>query len=204
LTAEVVVFVKVSVIGLAVCPDTVLSLLVHVPPVIGDNVAPAPTQIDAGAVTIGSAFTVNTLVVVLQLVVLLVNVNDTLPGARPVITPPFVTVAIVLSLLVHVPPVFGDNVAVVPTQIEAGAFTTGNALTVTTDVVLMQLVTPSVKVNVTLPGATPVITPAFVTVAIPLSLLVQTPPVDGDKVALLPTQSDAGALTNGSAFTVTV
>src|SRR6185369_17039940 len=100
-------------------------------------------------------------------------------------SPVFVTVAIPLSLLVHVPPVVGDSVAVAPTQIAAGAVTTGKSFTVTAVVVLPQLVVPSVKVNVTLPAATPVMTPSVVTVAIPLSLLVQVPPMIGDKVAVL-------------------
>jgi len=117
-------------------------------------------------------------------------------------SPVFVTVAIPLSLLVHVPPVVGDSVAVAPTQIAAGAVTTGKSFTVTAVVVLPQLVVPSVKVNVTLPAATPVMTPASVTVAIPLSLLVQVPPMIGDKVAVLPTQRNAGADTVGRGFTV--
>jgi len=44
----------------------------------------------------------------------------------------------------------------------------------------------------------------LVTVAIALSLLTQVPPVVGDNVALLPTQTDAGAVTTGGAFTVMI
>ena len=60
------------------------------------------------------------------------------------------------------------------------------------------------KVNVTLPVATPVTSPALVTVAFVASLLVQVPPVVGDNVIVLPTQTEDPALTTGSALTVTV
>jgi hypothetical protein len=69
-------------------------------------------------------------------------------------------------------------------------------------VVLLQLVVASVKVNVTFPGATPVMTPALVTVAMVLSLLVHVPPVLGDRNAALPTQRFAGADKVGSGFTL--
>ena len=58
--------------------------------------------------------------------------------------------------------------------------------------------------NVTLPAATPVTNPALVTVALVRSLLVQVPPVVGDKVIVLPMQTDDPALTAGKALTVTV
>jgi len=111
-------------------------------------------------------------------------------------------VAIVLSLLTHTPPVVGDNVAVFPTHTDAGAVTIGNAYTVAGEVVLLQFVVPSVKVNVTLPADTPVITPALVTVAIVLSLLTQVPPVVGDNVAVFPTHTDTGGITTGNAYTI--
>ena len=60
------------------------------------------------------------------------------------------------------------------------------------------------KVKVTLPAATPVTSPALVTVALVASLLVQAPPVVGDKVIVLPKQTDDPALTAGKALTVTV
>ena len=64
-------------------------------------------------------------VVVLQFVVPSVNVKVTVPAATPVIKPELVTVAIVLSLLTHVPPDVGDNDAELPTQREDGELTTG-------------------------------------------------------------------------------
>ena len=58
--------------------------------------------------------------------------------------------------------------------------------------------------NVAVPAATPVTTPAFVTVAIALLLLAHVPPVVGDKVVVAPTHTDVlpVILTVGSAFTV--
>jgi hypothetical protein len=47
-------------------------------------------------------------------------------------------VATALLLLVHVPPVVGDKVIVLPTHTDAGALTAGFAFTVTEDVVLLQ------------------------------------------------------------------
>ena len=181
-----------------------LSLLTHVPPEIGDKVAVLPTHSDGGAVTTGKALTVTDEVVLLQFVAPSVKVNVTIPADTPVITPALVTVAMALSLLTQVPPDVGDKVAVLPTHNEEGAVTTGKAFTVTDEVVLLQFVVPSVKVKVTVPADTPVITPALVTVAMALSLLTHVPPETGDKVAVLPTHIDAGAVTTGGEFTVTM
>ena len=106
-------------------------LLVHVPPKVGDNVAVLPVQTEAGAETIGFAFMVTEEVVLLQPVVPSVNVNVTVPGDTGVTTPALVTVATALLLLAHVPPEFGDKVAVLPIQIDDGAVNTGLAFTVT-------------------------------------------------------------------------
>ena len=183
---------------------TEVLLLVQVPPEVGDNVAVPPTHKAEGAVTTGKELTMTEEVVLLQLVVPSVKVKVTLPAPTPVITPALVTVATEVLLLVQVPPDVGDNVAVLPTHKAEGAVAAGKAFTVTVEVVLLQLVTPSVKVKVTVPAATPVITPTLVTVAIALSLLTQVPPVVGDNVAVLPTQTEAGAVTTGGAFTVMI
>jgi hypothetical protein len=84
--------------------------------------------------------------------------------------------------------------------------TTGFALMVTGVVVLLQPVAVAVKVNITLPGATPVITPPLVTVANSesLALVLHIPPVVGDSVAVLPAHKLAGAVTVGDALMVTV
>ena len=49
--------------------------------------------------------------------------------------------------------------------------------------------------KVTVPGETPVTTPVFDTVAIPVLLLVHTPPLLGDKVEVSPTQILLGPVT---------
>ena len=90
-----------------------------------------------------------------------------------------------------------------PAQTESVPVIVGSALTVSDEVVLLQPVEVWVKVKVTLPVATPVTRPALVTVAFVASLLVQVPPVVGDNVIVLPTQTDDPALTAGSALTVT-
>ena len=210
----VVVFKKVKVALPVATPVTTpelvtvaieLLLLVHVPPIVGDNVIVLPTQTEAPALTTGSALMDTALVVALQVVeVVSVKIKVALPAATPVTTPELVTVAIELLLLVHVPPIVGDNVIVLPTQTEAPAVTTGCALMVTAVVVALQLVVASVKVKVALPPATPVTTPVLVTVAFVVSLLDHVPPVVGDNVIVLPTQTEAApVLTTGKALMVT-
>src|SRR5678810_1380165 len=130
--------------------------------------------------------------------------NVTLPAATPVTKPALVIVAFVGSLLVHVPPLDGVNVIVLPTHTDVGPPSTGNAFTVTADVVLLQLVVPSVNVNVTLPAAIPVTTPALSIVAFVGSLLTQAPPLDGVNVIVLPTHTAVGPPNTGNAFTVVV
>ena len=60
-----------------------------------------------------------------------VNVNVTVPAETPVIRPALVMVALEILLLVHVPPVVGDTLVVLPTQTSVGPVTetTGLALT---------------------------------------------------------------------------
>jgi hypothetical protein len=151
-----------------------------------------------------AAFTVTLAVVLLQVVALLVKVNVTAPGLTPVITPLLVTVAIPVLLLVQVPPEVGLTVPAMPMHIEEGAVTVGFGFTVTVVVVLLQVVVVFVKVNVALPALTPVTRPALVTVATVVLLLVQVPPVVGLNVAVLPTQTAAGAVTVGLGETVTI
>src|SRR5260221_5450112 len=87
-------------------------------------------------------------------------------SATPVATPALVTVAREGLLLTHVPPLIGLNVIVNPIhKLDDGTLTVGSALIVTADVVLLQVVVVLVNVKVTLPAATPVTTPALVTVA---------------------------------------
>jgi len=208
----VVVWVKVNVTVPADTPVTTpplvtvaiaVLLLVHVPPVVGDKVIVLPIHTDEGAVTTGFAFTVTEEVVLLHPVDVSVKVNVTMPADTPVTTPALVTVALAVLLLVHVPPVVGDKVIVLPTHTAEPAVTVGNAFTVTEEVVLLHPVVVWVKVNVTVPADTPVTTPPLVTVAIAVLLLVHVPPVVGDKVIVLPTHTAEPAVTVGNAFTVT-
>jgi hypothetical protein len=125
----------------------------------------------------------------------------TLPAATPVTTPLLLTKAIFVLLLDHVPPgVVLISVIVLPMHTLVGpeiGLMVGKEFTVTEEVVLLHPVFASVNVNVTVPADTPVITPEFVTVALAVLLLIQVPPVVGDNVAVLPTQTDAGAVTVG-------
>lgn len=144
----------------------------------------------------------------IQPVLLLVKVKVTVPAAMPVTTPELVTEATAGLLLVQVPPIVGDKVAVAPIQrsFEPVMLTTGKAFTVTGAVgAETQPVLLLVKVNVAVPAVTPVTTPALVTVATAGLLLAQVPPVVGDKVVAFPIQIlfEPVMLTIGAAFTVT-
>ena len=189
---------------------TEVLLLTHVPPVVGDKVVVAPMHIEMLPVmlTVGKALTVTVPVVLLQLVVDEVKVKVADPAATPVTTPAEVTVATDGLLLTHVPPVVGDKVVIAPMQIELlpVMLTDGNGLTVTAVVVLLQLVVDEVNVKVAEPAATPVTTPAEVTVATAVLLLTHVPPVVGDKVVVAPIHIELlpVMLTAGKALTVTV
>ena len=137
----------------------------------------------------------------------LVKVKVALPAATPVTAPALVTLAEAGVLLTQVPPVVGDKVVVPPlAQIEDAPviLTVGRAVTVTAVVVLAQFgAVELVKVKVALPAATPVTTPALVTVALVVSLLAHIPPMVGDKVMVLPTHTDEeGVLTTGNGLII--
>ncbi len=204
-TQPVEVFVKVKVAVPPAMPvttpalvtvATAVLLLAHVPPVEGDKVVVAPSQIvDAPVMlTVGLAIMVTALVAFeTHPVAVLVKVNVAVPAAIPVTNPTFVTVATDVLLLTHVPPVVGDNVVVAPTHTEDEPviLTVGLAITVIALVGFdVQPVDVFVKVKVTEPAATPVTTPAFVTVATAVLLLSQVPPVVGDKVVVAPTHTE--------------
>lgn len=190
---------------------TAALLLTQVPPDVGVRPDEAPMQILVAPeiLTTGIGFTVTVAVGIdAQPVVELVKVKVTVPADTPVTTPPLVTVATAGALLAHVPPDVGDNVVVNPTQIllEPSILTTGKAFTVTAEVGSeTQPVPESVKLKVAEPAETPVTTPAFVTVATALLLLVQVPPLEGDKPVVAPTQIvlEPVILTAGCASKVT-
>ena len=124
-----------------------------------------------------------------QLLEVCVNLKVEVPAATPVTMPALETVATEALLETHVPPVAGDKVVVPPTQmvlspvIETTGFTSMVAFPVGLDA---QPVAVDVNVKFTEPAATAVTTPALLTVAMALLLLVQVPPEEGDKVVLSP------------------
>ena len=154
----------------------------------------------------GRALTVTEDVELLQLVVVCVNVKATEPAATPVTIPALVTVATEELLLTHVPPLAGLKVIVDPAhKLEDGTLTVGLAFIVTVDVALLQVVAVLVNVNVTLPAATGVTTPALLMFATAVLLLIQVPPDVGVSVIVLPTQRLVwGVVTMGLALTVIV
>lgn len=212
LEQPVVEFVKVIIDDPALSPVTNPAFVTvaingnadtQLPPVIGVNVVVPPIQIEVeAAVTVGRALIVTVEVVLVQVVEVCSKVNVTFPAATPVATPALVTVALPVLLDVQVPPDVGDNVAVEPTQIELGAVTVGKLFIVTLEVVRLHPVDVGVKINVTVPAETGVITPAFVTVATAVFVLDQVPPVVGDKVPVDPIQTEVGDVNVGNAFIV--
>ena len=144
-----------------------------------------------------------------QPVLLLVKVNVAAPAATAVTTPPFVTVATDGLLLTQVPPLEGVRVVVEPIQIlfAPEIAVTGNAFTVIAGVgAEAQPVPLLVKVNVDVPAAMAVTTPALLTLATERLLLAQVPPLVGDKEVVEPMQIlfTPVMLTIGAAFTVMV
>ena len=173
---------------------TVGSLLLQVPPVVGDNVVVTPTHIvlDPIMVTTGNKLTVTAEVAAeTHPVVEFVKVKVAEPAAKPETIPALVTVALAGSLLTHVPPELGEREVVKPTQILLAPvmLTTGVAFTVTGGVAAERQPLPAlVKEKVTDPAATPVTKPALVTVALVGSLLSQVPPEVGATPVVSPTQ----------------
>jgi hypothetical protein len=186
----------------------------HVPPVEGVKLIFAPTHTCVtcvGPPKTGSAFITTAEVVSEQPEAVSKNLKVTLPGFTgdtgviiPVVLP---TVARFVAKEVHVPPVVGERVPVLPTQTEAGDVKTGCGLTVTFEVVLEQFpVDVLVNINCTVPADIPVITPALVTEANadPGATTAQVPPDEGVRFAVLFTQTKAGAVSVGLAIIGTV
>jgi hypothetical protein len=100
---------------------TAVLLLTQVPKVVGLTVVVPPTHsevFDPDIFVVGRAITVTALVASDgHNVVLFVKVKVAVPALTAVTTPAFVTVAIAVLLLAHVPPVVGLNVVVEPAQI---------------------------------------------------------------------------------------
>jgi len=139
-------------------------LLVQDPPVDGLKVVLSPIQIDEDPryVTVGGASTTISSVGAELHPLAFSNTKVALPGDTAVTIPALVTVAIAELLLVHIPPVPGEREDVSPTQILPGpvTFTTAGPTTVNTSLESeTQPELPLVKINLTVPGATPVIIP---------------------------------------------
>jgi hypothetical protein len=111
---------------------------------------------------IGFAITVTDEVVLEQVVVASVKVKVTLPAASPSTTPEVETVAIFPLLVAQVPPLVGERVTVPSTQTDAGAVTTGKALTVIGAELVKHSVVGLVILIVVVPCANPVTTPVFI------------------------------------------
>jgi uncharacterized protein (DUF362 family) len=193
---------------------TAVLLLTHVPNVVGLTVVVPPIHnevLDPEIFVVGLKFTLTVLVGFDgHRVVLLVNVNVTEPPLTPVTTPAFVTVAMALLLLTHVPPVVGLKVVVEPAHIVLAPvmLTVGFALTVNGAVAKeLQPVLVNVYVNVAVPAATAVINPALVIVATAVLLLTHEPNVVGLTVVVPPIHNDVldpVIFVVGRALTVTV
>jgi hypothetical protein len=131
------------------------------------------------------------------------------PAATPVTTPALVTVAIVVLLLVHVPPEVGLKVVVMPTHIDDGPETliVGFAFTVTFDVGFdTHPLDELVNVKLAVPVEIPVTKPLLLTVATVGLLLVHVPPVVGERLVVFPIQTvlEPLILVGVKAFTKTV
>jgi hypothetical protein len=107
----------------------------QVPPVPGVSTVVDPSHIVVDPVILATGFALTVKILVgneIQLVEVCVNVNVAVPAEWPVTIPALVTVAMPVLLLVQVPPVVGERVLTVPSQMEEPPviLTTGNALMV--------------------------------------------------------------------------
>lgn len=98
-------------------------LLDHVPPEVGNKVDVVPMQIDNGPETLTDGLPktvsgVEAFEIHPELVAVYVKVA--VPAVIPVITPEELIWATAVLLLVHVPPVVGETVVLVPRQIVLG------------------------------------------------------------------------------------
>lgn len=215
LLQPVAVSIKVKVIVPAETPvtnpvlaivATLGSLLTHAPPAPGLAFIVEPThKVADDILTIGAIFTVTFEVVALQPVAVSVKVNVTVPADIPVINPALSMVATAGELLTHVPPVPGLAFIAEPThKVIDDVLNVGRALIVMDEVVALQPVAVSVKVNVTVPADMAVTNPALSMVAIAGALLTHVPPAPGLALIVEPIHNVAeGVLTNGIAMTVT-
>lgn len=169
-------------------------LVSHVPRLVGLKVVLSPIQSSLSPVmlTLGPGVTVITLEVSeTQPVKVFVKINLAVPAASPVIKPALLMVATGGLVLIHVPPVVGDKLVVLPTQILPSPFSTTIGLGLTVIGFEFSDTQPCVDVNlkVATPGATPVTTPVeALTVATDGLLLIHVPVSDACNVEVIPIQ----------------
>ena len=122
-----------------------------------------------------------------------VNVIFAVPATTPVTKPALVIVATAELLLVHVPPVDGSKLIVLPshTVLLVTTVIIGAELTVISPAValLEQPVVPSVNTIFAVPAKIPVTKPVLVIVATAELLLVHVPPVDGSILIVFPSHT---------------
>ncbi len=174
-----------------------VSKLTQVPPVEGVRVVVPPIHIfELAAKTVGLGLTVIFPVFLEHPDDVSVNVKKVTPEATPVTTPPLVIVATDPLLDVHVPPVVGDKVVVLPAHIVGGLAVTVGAATTVKDPEASdeQPVLVSVQVKVTVPVVKPVTKPELLIVATKELLLDQVPPELGVKFVEPNTQMEVGPL----------
>ena len=117
------------------------------------------------------------------------KMNSAVPANKPVTVAP-TTEATVSTVLVQVPPVEGKSTKVSLIQILASGNETGvGALTKIPSVASEEQPASLMKVKKATPCATPTTFPFGVTVAIPVLLDAQVPPVVGFKVVVSPIQT---------------
>lgn len=177
---------------------TAALLLTQLPPEVGDKVVVAPTQREEAPVMEATGLEIMETSLVdedEQPFKELVKVKLAVPPETPVTNPALLTVATVGLLEVQVPPVAGDNVVVLPSQMLLLPVMETEGLAFTVTALLGSEIQPAVvmvKTKVAVPALTPVTTPSFAMVATAGLLLTQVPPLDGDKVVVDPSQMEVG------------
>ena len=173
-----------------VATDTLL--VSQVPPLVGLKVVTSPMQSSLSPVMLTPGPGV--MVIILEVSEtqpdrVCVNINLAVPLDKPVIKPALLIVATGGLVLIHVPPVVGDKLVVLPTQILPSPFNTtiGLGFTVTGAEFSDTQPCDDVNLKVATPALTPVMIPVVaLTVAINGLLLVQVPDSEACNVEVIP------------------
>jgi hypothetical protein len=166
----------------------------HAPPTVGLNCVFAPIHIEeAPKIEIeGEPITLtNSVGKVIQPVTASVKTKLAKPGATPVTIPALFIVAMFGLLLVHVPLLFDVKDVVSPLQIVKSGLAEIVGLPLTIIEAVGSEVQPSlvIKVNLAVPLDNPVTMPAFETEATLGLVLTHVPPVDGERLVVVPTHN---------------